>query len=201
MAVNKNSRYCWSVSADERDIHIGKNLTSRRGVRSQQALARAMRNRGWKWSQATASAIEKGERPLKLAEAIDLADELNVSLEDLIQEPEQAAASREVGYRARQVGFHAASALKVLIGFERERRALLAAIEEAAKIPGWERPQAAAQALDQHTLDKLTHMARVILDSEQLTPLNLENLTPEELARVLIGDDLDPTEGDTDGLH
>ncbi|PUB26799.1 helix-turn-helix protein [Promicromonospora sp. AC04] len=188
------------MSADERDIHIGKNLTSRRGVRSQQALARAMRNRGWKWSQATASAIEKGERPLKLAEAIDLADELNVRLEDLIQEPEQAAASREVGYRARQVAFHAASAIKVLIGFERERRGLLAAIEEAAKVPGWERPQAAAQALDQHTLDKLIHMTRVILDSEQLTPLNLESLTPEELARVLTRGDLDSTEGDADGI-
>jgi hypothetical protein len=188
------------VPADERDIHIGKNLTSRRGVRSQHALARAMRNRGWKWSQATASAVENGERPLKLAEAIDLADELHVRLEDLIQEPEQAAATREVGYRARQVGFHATSAIKVLIEFERERRALLAAIEEATKIPGWERPQVAAETLDQHTLDKLIHMARLILDSEQLTPLNLESLTPEELARVLVGDDSDPQEGDADGI-
>ncbi|MFC4628280.1 helix-turn-helix domain-containing protein [Promicromonospora alba] len=188
------------MSVDERDIHIGKNLTSRRGVRSQEALARAMRNRGWKWSQATASAIEKGERPLKLAEAIDLADELHVRLEDLIQEPEQAAATREVGYRTRQVGFHASTALKMLVEFERERRALLAAIEEATKIPGWEHPQAAVEALDQHTLDKLIDMARFFLDSEQLTPLNLESLTPEELARVITRDDLEPTEGDPDGI-
>lgn len=188
------------MAADERDIQIGRNLTGRRGVRSQQALARAMRNRGWKWSQATASAIEKGERPLKLAEAIDLADELNVSLDDLIQEPEQTAASRVVSYRARQVGFHAASAIRTLIEFERERRELLTAIEEAEKVPGWERPQAAVEVLHQHTLDRLTHTARVILDSEQLTPLNLESLTPEELARVLVGGNLDPEEGNADGL-
>lgn len=159
-----------------------------------------MRNRGWKWSQATASGVEKGERPLKLAEAIDLADELNVRLEDLIQEPEQAAASREVGYHTRQVGFHAASALKMLVEFERERRALLAAVEEATKIPGWERPQAATQVLAEHSLERLIHMARVLLDSEQLTPLNLESLTPEGLARVLVGDDSDPQEGDADGI-
>lgn len=31
-----------------------------------------MRTRGWKWSQATVWAVEKGERPLRLAEAEDL---------------------------------------------------------------------------------------------------------------------------------
>ena len=31
-----------------------------------------MRERGWKWSQATVWAVEKGDRPLRLAEANDL---------------------------------------------------------------------------------------------------------------------------------
>lgn len=39
---------------------------------SQSALASAMRGRGWKWSQPTVAAIEKGERALKVAEVEDL---------------------------------------------------------------------------------------------------------------------------------
>jgi hypothetical protein len=189
------------VAADERDIHIGKNLASRRGVRSQQALARAMRNRGWKWSQATASAIEKGERPLKLAEAIDLADELHVRLDDLIQQPEHATATREISYRAREVTFSAGRTVKALVEFERERRALQAAIEDAMKIPGWEHPSSAElnMALD-YTLNKLIDTARIHLDSGQISPLNIQNLTPDEIVNLVTGDDLDLEEGDTDGI-
>lgn len=39
---------------------------------SQKDLAERMRERGWKWSQATVWSIEKGERPLRLAEAEDV---------------------------------------------------------------------------------------------------------------------------------
>ena len=37
-----------------------------------------MRDRGWKWSQATVWSIERGERSVKLAEVQDLAACLNV---------------------------------------------------------------------------------------------------------------------------
>lgn len=39
---------------------------------TQQEVATAMRERGWKWAQATVWSIEKGERPLRLAEAEEL---------------------------------------------------------------------------------------------------------------------------------
>jgi hypothetical protein len=55
-----------------RDVRIGRNLAQWRGQRTQVALADEMRARGWKWSQATVWAVEKGERPLRLAEAADL---------------------------------------------------------------------------------------------------------------------------------
>lgn len=45
---------------------------------SQKALADAMRGRGHKWSQSTVWAAEKGDRPLKLSEARDLEDLLDV---------------------------------------------------------------------------------------------------------------------------
>ena len=39
-----------------------------------------MRERGWRWAQATVWNVEKGERPLRLAEAEDLASILGVGL-------------------------------------------------------------------------------------------------------------------------
>lgn len=56
------------------DEQIGKNLTMLRGDMTQAELAGKMRSLGYKWSQATVWAIEKGERTLKLTEAIDLAN-------------------------------------------------------------------------------------------------------------------------------
>jgi transcriptional regulator with XRE-family HTH domain len=54
------------------DELIGRNLARMRGDMSQKELAARMKERGWKWSQATVWAIEKGERPLRLAESEDI---------------------------------------------------------------------------------------------------------------------------------
>lgn len=51
------------------DEEIGRNLVRVRGSRSQKDVATAMRQRGFRWSQATVWAIEKGDRPLRLSEA------------------------------------------------------------------------------------------------------------------------------------
>ena len=53
---------------------------------SQQALGDAMRELGHKWSQATVWSVEKGERPLRFAEAADLAAQLDVRMDDLYSE-------------------------------------------------------------------------------------------------------------------
>lgn len=71
--------------ADER---IGANLSQLRGDMSQAALASAMRERGWKWSQPTVAEVEKGKRPLKLAEAESIVGILGIEdLEDLTTRP------------------------------------------------------------------------------------------------------------------
>ena len=62
----------------EEDELIGRNVARYREPRSQADVAKAMRDRGWKWAQNTVSAVEQGERPLRLAEAIDLANILEV---------------------------------------------------------------------------------------------------------------------------
>jgi hypothetical protein len=49
-----------------------------------------MRERGWKWSQATVWSVEKGERPLRLSEATDLAEVLGILMPVLLAVPEEA---------------------------------------------------------------------------------------------------------------
>lgn len=79
---------CYARGVAQTDETIGENLQNLRGAMSQAALAAAMKARGWKWSQPTVAAIEKGERSLKLAEATDLLEVLGLeSLEDLILRP------------------------------------------------------------------------------------------------------------------
>ncbi|WP_157156247.1 helix-turn-helix domain-containing protein [Diaminobutyricimonas sp. LJ205] len=71
-----------------RDELIGKNLQNLRGDMSQKELADKMRALGWKWSQATVWSIEKGERPLRLAEADALFDVLKLDgIEELLKLP------------------------------------------------------------------------------------------------------------------
>src|SRR5699024_12530296 len=50
------------------DQRVGKNITLFRGNMSQQDLAHRMRAQGFKWSQATVWATEKGDRPVRLSE-------------------------------------------------------------------------------------------------------------------------------------
>lgn len=64
----------------ETDVRIGRNLARLRGDMSQAEFAKQMRDRGWKWAQNTVSAIESGERPLRLAEAHDVGQVLNIGL-------------------------------------------------------------------------------------------------------------------------
>lgn len=57
-----------------------------------------MQKRGWKWSQATVWAIEKGERPLRLAEAADLEDLLNLfpNSSPLLESPKRVTVGNEI---------------------------------------------------------------------------------------------------------
>lgn len=75
-----------SPAANDEDREIGATIARLRGGRSQQWLANEMRTlrEQWRWSQATVWALEKGERPLRLAEARDLATVLGVSVESLL---------------------------------------------------------------------------------------------------------------------
>lgn len=49
-----------------------------------------MRSLGYKWSQATVWSVEKGERPMRLTESIDIAQILGVDVLDMISTPSEA---------------------------------------------------------------------------------------------------------------
>jgi transcriptional regulator with XRE-family HTH domain len=68
------------------DEQIGKNVEILRKGLSQKDVAAAMKRRGYKWSQATMWSVEKGDRPLRLTEAVDLAVIFNVDMDLLFQE-------------------------------------------------------------------------------------------------------------------
>ena len=82
----------------EGDALVGANLADlrERAKMTQKELADAMRAEGHKWSQATVWSVEKGERPLRLIEALDAADALSVTVSDLWAPSDVAAASRSL---------------------------------------------------------------------------------------------------------
>lgn len=67
------------------DATIGQNLQRLRGEMSQTTLANTMKERGHRWTQPTVVAVEKGERPLRLAEAVDIASILDERLDALLR--------------------------------------------------------------------------------------------------------------------
>ena len=71
----------------DHDELIGRNLARLRQGMSQTDLAKRMRDKGHKWTQPTVVAIEKGERPLRMSEAIDASNALGADLEDLVEYP------------------------------------------------------------------------------------------------------------------
>ena len=59
------------------DTHIGQNVRRIRGDRSLRDVAAWMRLRGMKWSHMTLVSVEDGTRPLRLTEAVFLAELFN----------------------------------------------------------------------------------------------------------------------------
>ncbi|MFC9559921.1 helix-turn-helix domain-containing protein [Agromyces sp. NPDC056965] len=78
------------------DRQVGENVVRLRGDRSQKELADEMRERGYKWSQATVWAVEKGNRPLRLAEAAVLAEILRVSVGVLLGDEVSVVVKQDV---------------------------------------------------------------------------------------------------------
>lgn len=72
----------------DRDQLIGANVRRLRGGRSQDSVATSMAlTGGWStWRRQTLIKIERGERPLRLAEAVTLSAIFGCTLDDLVAE-------------------------------------------------------------------------------------------------------------------
>ena len=71
------------------DVAIGRAVVRLRTSAgwTQQELADRMRTRGWPWTQPAVAKVELGKRPVRLAEAKDLAQFLGVKTQDLLVAP------------------------------------------------------------------------------------------------------------------
>lgn len=76
---------------------------------SQQDLAETMRKEGFKWSQATVWSVEKGERPLRLSEAIALTRVLKRGLAHFLTVNEAEAELKEAVWATQRAGSAVAS--------------------------------------------------------------------------------------------
>ncbi len=117
------------MAVNDEDKRVGENVATLRGDMTQKALADAMRERGHKWSQATVWAVEKGDRPLKLVEAKDLAFILVTKLDQLIEEPRDVMRARRLQQHVEEVFSLRDSVEDVARKYERARWSLTLFIE------------------------------------------------------------------------
>lgn len=89
------------------DAEVGRVVAQLRGERTQQSVAAAMRDLGWRWSQATVWGVEKGERPLKLREAVVLASILGANVETLVGvDPDLVFLSNRLTWVHQKINVH-----------------------------------------------------------------------------------------------
>lgn len=102
----------------ETEQTFAKNLQARRQARgwSQGELARQMNTAGWdNYSQMTVSRTEKSERPVRLAEAVDLALVLGTTLESLLAPAFGAANAHKMLLDMRSVLISASQELELAL--------------------------------------------------------------------------------------
>lgn len=85
------------------DRTIGRSIARHRQKRgwTQQQLANQMRRHGWPWTQQMVGKIEKGLRPVRFAEAGDLAVLMSVTTQDLLLSPLETAVQEVRRQRAQ----------------------------------------------------------------------------------------------------
>lgn len=113
------------------DQHVGGNISKFRGAMSQQDLAEAMRKDGFKWSQATVWSIEKGERPLRLSEAIALTRILKRGLAHFLTVNRQEADLKEAVWTTRNAGRDVANKVDVYLDAQANLRHALSAAQSS----------------------------------------------------------------------
>lgn len=142
-----------------------------RGKSSQKELADWMRQRGFKWSQATVWSIEKGERPLRLSEAEAVADIYGADVSSLLRGTSVVRAEAEVKSVTR---WHR-ELRSALEHYRRSRLLLAAALDESEDADlGRELRTSAQEWIDMTAIDIVLSFMRERI----LSPTELANSEP-----------------------
>ncbi|WP_346922120.1 helix-turn-helix domain-containing protein [Glutamicibacter creatinolyticus] len=165
------------------DVSVGANLKEFRGSMPQAELARRMTDRGFKWSQATVYEVERGGRPLKLSEALELAEVLGIVPEQLWSGSVEGRAAREALKAHREWQEILTKIREDAVRFEAIRQSLGRRAFRLMKLIGpddplWEHTkkmsrvsklklQEALQLLEKEEKEQRVHLARELLAAEE----------------------------------
>lgn len=187
-----------------RDVLVGENLTRLRGEMTQQALADAMRKKGWRWSQATVWSVEKGERPLKFSEAEDVAQILQTPLANLSRPTALALVDRGLKLAGDEVLSAFNEAVESLLSLEASRDWLASVIKDAEGTPGWGDEAGLVfwrhvlkRTLDAAVLEARARIAGEVARDDAVTAAD----RPHEDLEVLMSDMRAAREAGSDGEH
>ncbi|MEW1708011.1 helix-turn-helix transcriptional regulator [Microbacterium sp. NPDC089190] len=157
------------------DEQIGRNLAAVRGEMSQSDLAKRMRDRGFKWSQATVWSVEKGERPLRLSESEAVAELLGVGRHVFTARDGE----ERVYAAARVVRDHYEAMRAAMAAYDTARGALAFALDELDDGPMSTQLMAAAELVTE-TIDSVVEDYRDFERREFAATLAREGVTAEE---------------------
>jgi len=140
------------------DQRVGRNIMKFRGDKSQQALAERMRDKGFKWSQATVWATEKGDRPIRLSEVIVLSEILKKPYDAFFLKEHDANSTYFIAEIYQEILRARSTFDEALKSWITAKRALFAVVEEYS-IPVEQLPEHTGKYL-KNLLDELDSIAR-----------------------------------------
>ena len=102
---------------------------------SQANLGAAMAERGHKWSQATVWAVESGKRPMRMAEAIDLAEILEIPVDSFAVQDEYGKAMFALGAETARVHLSGLAIGNAVLEYEDRQEKLRRLLDEVPSPP------------------------------------------------------------------
>jgi hypothetical protein len=154
----------------ESDREVGRVVAELRGERTQQSVADAMRELGWPWSQATVWSVEKGERPLKLREAVVLAAILGTSVETFVGvDPDLVLLSNKLTHVHGEIAAHKQQIAALEQQLAEKRAELARSQQERLSLEDAFRAGAAAHSSrdERALLAHLSHSVEHLVDEHQ----------------------------------
>jgi transcriptional regulator with XRE-family HTH domain len=157
----------WAMNDLEFDQQVGRNVARLRVAKelSQADVAQALTDWGVPWHQQTQQKVERGARPLRLQEAVGLAEVLRVDTQALYGEEEVVDGEVVVQQLARQVNLLWNGARGTAYTYGRAHEELLRAVKTHGEEVGVETMRLAMEYIGRHLGTAMMHAASEGRDS------------------------------------